>query len=78
MKITKEKISMLDETDHSLTNFRDLVLGVAGLAFPPLGVLNLILTVSDSHVADIAESEALGDRYNKIVAISNEKECGSK
>jgi hypothetical protein len=38
----------------------------------------VLLTVSDSHVADIAESEALGDRYNKMVAISNEKECGSK
>lgn len=74
----QRKITTLENTDHTLKNLRDIVLGAAGFIFPPLGILNLILTVSDSHVADVVETEALRDRYNGMVAISNQKECGSK
>jgi hypothetical protein len=38
----------------------------------------MILTVSDSHVADVAETQALKDRHDGMVAIFNQKECGYK
>jgi len=75
---TQVKIKNLEDTDHPIRTFRDVVLGVAGFAFPPLGILNAILTVSDSHVADLAETKALKDRHEGMVAISNQKECGYK
>lgn len=75
---TQVKIETLENTEHPVRTLRDLILGAAGFAFPPLGILNAILTVSDSHVADLAESKALEDRYNGMVAISNQKECGYK
>ena len=75
---TQRKIKTLEGTNHDAKDLRDLVLGAAGFAFPPLGILNAILTVSDSHVADIAETKALEDRYNGLVEISNQKECGYK
>jgi hypothetical protein len=34
--------------------------------------------LSDSHVADLAETEALKDRHDGMVTISNQKECGYK
>ena len=74
----QRKIKTLEDTDHTLKNLRDAALSAAGFAFPPLGILNAILTVSDSHVADLAETEALKDRSNGMVAISNQKECGYK
>jgi hypothetical protein len=72
------KIKTLEDTDHTLKDLRDVALSAAGFAFPPLGILNAILTVSDSHVADLAETEALKDRSNGMVALSNQKECGYK
>jgi hypothetical protein len=75
---TQVKIKKIEDTEHPVRTLRDLVLGAAGFAFPPLGILNAILTVSDSHVADLAETSALEDRYNDMVAISNQKECGYK
>lgn len=75
---TQRKIKTLENTDHDAKNLRDAALTAAGFAFPPLGILNLLLTVSDSHVADIAETKALEDRYNHMVTISNQKECGYK
>lgn len=74
----QKKIKTLEDTDHTLKNLRDLALSAAGFAFPPLGILNAVLTVSDSHVADLAETEALKDRSNSMVEISNQKECGNK
>ncbi|MZH03013.1 MAG: hypothetical protein F3745_06370 [Nitrospinae bacterium] len=74
----QRKIKALEGTNHDAKDLRDLVLGAAGFAFPPLGILNAILTVSDSHVADLAETKALEDRYNSMVEISNQKECGYK
>ena len=74
----QRKIKALEETDHDAKDLRDLILGAAGFAFPPLGILNAILTVSDSHVADLAETKAPEDRYNGMVAISNQKGCGYK
>ncbi len=62
----------------TLEDLRDAALSAAGFAFPPLGILNAILTVSDSHVADLAETRALKDRSHGMVAISNQKECGYK
>ncbi|MZH41643.1 MAG: hypothetical protein F3740_07535 [Nitrospinae bacterium] len=73
---TQNKIKKLETTDHDAKNLRDAALTAAGFAFPPIGVLNLILTVSDSHVADLAETKALEDRYNHMVFLSNQKECG--
>jgi hypothetical protein len=72
------KIGALEKVNHDLKNIRDLVLSAASLAFPPLTILNALLTVSDSHVADYAETEALKSRYNDMVTISNQKECGYK
>ncbi len=74
----QRKIIKLENTDHNAKNLRDAALTATGFAFPPLGVLNLILTVSDSHVADLAETKALKDRYNSMVNLSNQKECGYK
>ncbi|MBC8287592.1 MAG: hypothetical protein H8E42_08975 [Nitrospinae bacterium] len=74
----QKKITTLENTDHTLKNLRDLALSAAGFAFPPLGILNAILTVSDSHVADLAETEALKDRSDSMTEISNQKECGNK
>jgi hypothetical protein len=78
MKQAQGKIEALNNTDHTLKDLRDLALGAARFAFPPLGVLNAILMVSDSHVADLAESEVLKDRHDGMVEISNQKECGYK
>lgn len=78
LELAQNKISDLENTDHDTKNIRDVALTAAGFAFPPLGILNLILTMSDSHVADLAETKALEDRYNGMVAISNQKECGYK
>ena len=78
LKLAQVKIETLEETDHTLKNLRDLALGAARFAFPPLLILNAILTVSDSHMADIAETEALKNRHDGMVTISNQKDCGYK
>jgi hypothetical protein len=78
MSGAQKKIVVLENTNHELKDLRDLILGAAGFAFPPITILNAILTVSDSHVADYAETEALKTRYDGMIAISNEKECGYK
>ena len=75
---TQVKIKNLEDTKHPVRTLRDVVLGAAGFAFPPLGILNAILTVSDSHLADLAETKALENRYDGMVEISNQKECGYK
>ena len=74
----QRKIETLENTDHTLQYVRDTFLSIIQLSFPPMGILNAILTVSDSHVADLAETKALEDRHNGMVAISNQKECGYK
>ncbi len=74
----QHKIDVLEETDHTLQNIRDAFLSAAQLAFAPIGILNAILTVSDSHLADVAETEALKDRHNGMVTLSNQKNCGYK
>ena len=78
LELAQVKIKTLEDTDHTLQNLRDLALGVTRFAFPPLLILNTILLVSDSHVADIAETEALKDRHDGMVTISNQKDCGYK
>lgn len=78
LNLAQSKITTLENTDHDAQNFRSAALTAAGFAFPPLGILNLILTMSDSHVADLAETQALEDRYNGMVTLSNEKDCGYK
>ena len=75
---TQGKIKTLNNTDHTLKNLRDFALGAVRFAFPPIGILNALLLVSDSHVADLAETEILGDRHDGLVAISNQKDCGYK
>jgi hypothetical protein len=78
LQLAQHKIDTLEETDHTLQNIRDVFLSAAQLAFAPIGVLNAILTVSDSHLADVVETEALKDRHNGMVAISNQKNCTYK
>ncbi|MBT5549995.1 MAG: hypothetical protein HOJ79_05900 [Nitrospina sp.] len=78
LKLAQAKIQTLKDTDHSLKNLRDLALGAIRFAFPPLGILNAVLLVSDSHVADLAETQVLKDRHDGMVTISNQKECGYK
>jgi hypothetical protein len=78
LKQAQVKIKTLEETDHTLKNLRDLALGAARFAFPPLLILNTVLMVSDSHMADIAETKALESRHDGMVAISNQKDCGYK
>ena len=78
LQLTQHKINVLEETDHTLQNVRDVFLTAAQIAFAPIGILNAILTVSDSHLADVAETEALKDRHNGMVAISNQKYCDYK
>jgi len=78
MQEAQTKIGVLHKVNHNLKNLRDLVLTAAGFAFPPLTIINAILTVSDSHVADLAETEALKNRHDDMVTISNQKECGYK
>ena len=72
------KIRTLENTDHTWKNLRDFTLVVARFFLPPIGMLNAILTVSDSHVADLAETKALKDRHDGMVAFSNQKVCGYK
>ncbi len=76
--LAQHKIDVLDETDHTLKNIRDVFLTAAQIAFAPIGILNAILTVSDSHIADVAETGALKSRHNGMVTISNQKNCGYK
>ena len=78
LQLAQHKIDALEETDHTLKNIRYVFLSAAQLAFAPIGILNAILTVSDSHLADVAETEALKDRHNGMVAISNHKNCAYK
>ena len=72
------KIRTLENTDHTWKNLRDFALVAARFFFPPIGMFNAILTVSDSHVADLAETKALKDRHDGMVALSNQKVCGYK
>jgi len=76
LELAQSQMETLKETDHTRRNVRDVVFGAAGFIFPPMGILNAILMVSDSHVADLAETEALEERYNGMVSLSNQKECG--
>ncbi len=72
------KIRTLENTDHTWKNLRDFALVAARFFFPPIGMFTAILTVSDSHVADLAETKALKDRHDGMVAFSNQKVCGYK
>ena len=72
------KIRTLENTDHTWENLRDFSLVVTRFFFPPIGMFNAILAVSDSHVADLAETKSLKDRHDGMVAFSNQKVCGYK
>ena len=78
LKRAQVKIRTLENTDHTWENLRDFALVAARFFFPPIGMLNAILTVSDSHVADLAEAKVLKDRHDGLVALSNQKVCGYK
>ena len=74
----QNKIESLENTNHTLKNLRDAAIGAVAFIFPPLGILNVILMISDSHVADLAETEALRNRHNGMVSIANNRGCGSQ
>ena len=78
LQLAQHKIDVLEETDHTLQNLSSVFLTAAQIVFAPIGVLNAILTVSDSHLADAMETEALKDHHNEMVAISNQKNCDYK
>lgn len=78
LQLAQKRIDVLEETDHTVQNIRDVFLSIAQLAFSPIGVFNALLTISDSHIADIAEAEALTGRHDGMIAISNQKNCGYK
>ena len=78
LQLAQHKINALEETDHTLQNLSSVFLTAAQIVFAPIGVLNAILTVSDSHLADAMETEALKDQHNEMVAISNQKNCDYK
>ena len=78
LQLAQRKIEVLEDTDHTFKNIRDVLLTAAQIAFAPIGILNVVLTVSDSHIADVAETEALKDRHNGMVTLSNQKNCGYK
>ena len=78
LQFAQHKINALEETDHTLQNLSSVFLTAAQIVFAPIGVLNAILTVSDSHLADAMETEALKDHHNEMVAISNQKNCDYK
>jgi len=76
--LTQKRIHVLEDADHTFQNIRDAFLSFAQLAFSPIKVLNGLLTISDSHIADIAEVEALTERHDRMITISNQKNCGYK
>ena len=76
LQLSKKRIDVLEDADHTLQNIRDAFLSVAQLAFSPVKVLNALLTISDSHIADLAEAEALSERHDGMISISNQKNCG--
>ena len=76
LQLAQKRIGILEEKDHILQNIRDAFLSIAQLAFSPIVVFNTILTLSDSNIADIAETKALTDRQDGMIAISNQKNCG--
>ncbi len=78
LHLTQKRIHFLEDADHTLQNIRDAFLSLAQLAFSPIVVLNGLLTISDSHIADIAEAKALSDRHDRMVTISAQKNCGYK
>ncbi len=70
----------LQELDSSVTAERDIrnfLLGIGGFAFPPLGVINAALLLTDSYAADYAETKALQNRYNQMVMASQSQGCSS-
>ena len=78
LQLAQHKINVLEETDHTLKNLSGVFLTTAQIVFAPIGILNAILTMSDSHLADALEIEALIDQHNEIVVISNQKSCDNK
>ena len=78
LQLSQKRIDVLEDADHTLQNIRDAFMSFAQLAFFPVKVLNGILTISDSHIADIAEAEALTKRQDGMITISNQKNCSYK
>ena len=78
LQLAQKRIDVLEDADHTLQNIRDAFLSVVQLAFSPVRSLNGLLTIYDSHIADIAEAEALTKRHDGMITISNQKNCGYK
>ena len=78
LQLAQKRIDILEDADHTFQNIRDVFLSVAQLVFSPIEVLNGLLTISDSHIADIAEAEALTERHDEMIILSNQKNCGYK
>ena len=69
------KLEVTDSTERDIRNF---LLGVGGFIIPPLGIINVVLLLTDSYAADYTEEKTLKNRYNNMVIISQGQGCGSK
>ena len=69
------KLEVTDSTERDIRNFP---LGVGGFIIPPLGIINVVLLLTDSYAADYTEEKTLKNRYNNMVIISQGQGCGSK
>ena len=76
LELAQNKIQTLETIDHTAKNIRDFSLGALRFVFPPIGFLNALLIVSDSHIADLAETKALQGRHDDLVNLSNQNDCG--
>ncbi|MEE9258690.1 MAG: hypothetical protein V3U37_04020 [Nitrospinaceae bacterium] len=79
--LAEQRISQIDETDNTVRNIRDAVLGgvsfiVPPLVFPPLAILNVALFLNDSMTADLVEKDVLEDRHNDFVLVAQNMDCG--
>ncbi|MBT5376493.1 MAG: hypothetical protein HOL15_06745 [Nitrospinaceae bacterium] len=78
LKVTQTRLQTLENTDSTKRNIRNIVLGVGGFIIPPLALFNVVFFLTDSYVADATEEKVLENRYNNMVGLSRNQECGSK
>ena len=76
--VAQARMHKLEVTDSIERDIRNFPLGVGGFIIPPLGIINVVLLLTDSYAADYTEEKTLKNRYNNMVIISQGQGCGSK
>ena len=76
--VAQARMKKLEATDSTERDIRNFPLGVGGFIIPPLGIINVVLLLTDSYAADYTEDKTLKNRYNNMVIISQGQGCGSK